>query len=164
MCVCVCVLILQVKHVLHYAVIAVCMNIQSTEPNDVSPYARQKDMKAHIILPGTCIEVLTPTCTSTYRQFIICMSYLSKFHYQARFCLQISYPAISITVLIGFLNCGSFIVYTLLSWTSKVFTLSVFLPGTHVHVVLLGTQLCILPYYGKRKQVTNHPNLKKWCS
>ena len=40
----------------------------------------------------------------------------------------------------GFLNCGSFIVHALLPGTSKAFTMSVFLPGAHIYVILLGTQ------------------------
>ena len=50
--------------------------------------------------------------------------------YQARFGLQISYPAILFTILIEFLNCGSFIVHALLTLTSKAFTYSFFMPDT----------------------------------
>ena len=53
--------------------------------------------------------------------------------YQARFCLQISHPAILFTMLKGFLNCGSYIVHILLLGTHKEFTLSVFLPGARSH-------------------------------
>ena len=60
--------------------------------------------------------------------------------YQARFGLKISYPAIVFTMVIGLLNCGSFIVHILLLGTSKVFTLSVFLPCACVHVLLPGTR------------------------
>ena len=60
--------------------------------------------------------------------------------YQARFCLQISYPAIWFTMLMWFFNCGSFIVHALLPGTSKVFTLSVFLPGARIHIFLPGMQ------------------------
>ena len=49
--------------------------------------------------------------------------------YQARFCLQISYPVIVFTMLMGFLYRGRFIVYVLLPGTSKAFTLSIFLAG-----------------------------------
>ena len=95
-------------------------------------------------------EVLTPT--PTYRQFIICTFYLSKFHNQARFCLQISYPTILFTMLMGFLNGGSFIIHVLLPGTRKVFTLSGFLPGTCAHVLQPGTQRnaseqsCLIPF------------------
>ena len=54
-------------------------------------------------------------------------------------------------MLVGSLNCGSFIIHVLLPATSKVFTLSDFLLGAHVHVLLLGTQrygnsVCVLNY------------------
>ena len=61
--------------------------------------------------------------------------------YHARFCLQTLYPEILFTMLKGFWNCGSFIGHSLLLRTSKAFTLSVFLPGTHV---LPGTRRCNL--------------------
>ena len=80
------------------------------------------------------------------------MFYLSEFHiYQARFGLKISYPAIVFTMVIGLLNCGSFIVHILLLGTSKVFTLSVFLPCACVHVLLPGTRRYI-QYVKKRGQ------------
>ena len=60
--------------------------------------------------------------------------------YQARVGLKISYSAIVYTMVIGMLNCGSFIVHILLLGTSKVFTLSVFLPCACVHVLLPGTR------------------------
>ena len=83
-------------------------------------------------------EVLTRT--STYRQFFICLYVLFvEISHQAQFCLQISHPTILFTMLMGFLNCCSFIIHALLPGTSKVFTLSVFLPGAHVHILLLGT-------------------------
>ena len=104
-----------------------------------------------IILPGTCIWSLD----TYFNLFIIYNLYVSfvKLSYQARFCLQISYPEILFTMLMGFLNGGSFIVHALLPVTSKVFTLSAFLPGAHwhIHVLLLGTQrnasktLCLIP-------------------
>ena len=58
-----------------------------------------------------------------------------KISYQARFCLQISHPAILFIMLKGLLDCGSFIVHILLPGTRKAFTLSVFLLGVSVHVV-----------------------------
>ena len=56
--------------------------------------------------------------------------------YLARFSLHISHPAIIFTMLIGFLNYGSFlnIVHALLPGTSKALTLSVFLLGASVHI------------------------------
>ena len=84
------------------------------------------------------LEVLTST--STYRQLIIFMFLFVIISYQARFCLQISYPAILFTMLVGFLNHGNFIVDILLSETSKAFTLSGSLPGASIHIVLLSTQ------------------------
>ena len=65
---------------------------------------------------------------------------LVEISYQARFCLQILYPEILFTMLKGFWNHGSFIVHVHLLGTRKSFTLSVFLPGTRVHVVLPGTR------------------------
>ena len=47
-----------------------------------------------------------------------CIS-LSKFYTQARYCLQISYPAILYAMLMGFLNRESVIVHALLPGTSK---------------------------------------------
>ena len=58
--------------------------------------------------------------------------YVSKlwYHYQARFCLLISYPAILFTMLMGFLNRGSLsFTCILLPWTNKAFTFSIFLRG-----------------------------------
>ena len=46
------------------------------------------------------LKVLTPT--STYRQFIILYVLFVKISYQARFCLQISYHASLLTILIGY--------------------------------------------------------------
>ena len=93
-----------------------------------------------IVLPGTCVELLTPaSCTlSLIYHLYVLFVWIS---YQARFGLKISYPAIVFTMVIGFLNCGSFIVHILLLGTSKVFTLSVFLPCACVHVLLPGTRL-----------------------
>ena len=99
-----------------------------------------------IVLPGQAhlFEVLTPT--STYRKFIIFKVLFVIFSYKARFCLQMSYPAILFTMLMGFLNRGSFIIHALLPGTSKVgvfsmaFTLSVFLLGAHIHILLPGTE------------------------
>ena len=65
-----------------------------------------------IVLQGTCIWSL-----DTYFNLLpiyhlyVCLFFIS---YQARVCLQISYPAILFTMLLGFLNCGSFIVRALL--------------------------------------------------
>ena len=63
-----------------------------------------------------------------------------KISYQARFCLQISYHASLFTMLIGFLNCGSFIIHALLPGISRACTLSVFLLAACVHVLLPGTR------------------------
>ena len=91
-----------------------------------------------IVLPGTCVELLTPASPLSliYRLYVLFVWN----SYQARFGLKISYPAIVFTMVIGLLNCGSFIVHILLLGTSKVFTLSVFLPCACVHVLLPGTQ------------------------
>ena len=91
-----------------------------------------------IVLPGTCVELLTPASPlSLIYHLYVLFVWIS---YQARFGLNISYPAIVFTMVIGLLNCGSFIVHILLLGTSKVFTLSVFLPCACVHVLLPGTR------------------------
>ena len=77
-----------------------------------------------IVLPGAC-----DWSRDTYFRLLPIHNFLCfiiKILYQARFCLQISYPAILCTMLMGFLNCGSFVVHVLLPGTSKAFTLSVF--------------------------------------
>ena len=51
-----------------------------------------------IVLPGICVEVSTPT--STYRQFITWMFYLSKCHSKQDLSSNIIYPAILFTMLI----------------------------------------------------------------
>ena len=81
-----------------------------------------------IILPDARIQSFATyyNLSPIYHLYVLFVDIL----YQARFGLQISYPAISFTILIGFLNCGSFIVHALLPGTSKAFTLSVFLQGT----------------------------------
>ena len=107
-------------------------------------YARQKDANAHVILPGA------HRARHMHRTFDTCFTLSLIYNlyvlfvwssYQARFGLKISYPAIVFTMVIGLLNCGSFIVHILLLGTSKVFTLSVFLPCACVHVLLPGTRL-----------------------
>ena len=109
-----------------------------------SSYARQKDANAHVILPGA-----HRSARHVRRTFDTCFTLSLIYHlyvlfvwisYQARFGLKISYPAIVFTMVIGLLNCESFIVHILLLGTSKVFTLSVFLPCACVHVLLPGTQ------------------------
>ena len=69
-------------------------------------------------------KVLTPS--STYFQFYHLYVLFVEISYQARFYLQISYSSILFTMLIGFLNRGSFIIYILLLGMSKLFTFSVF--------------------------------------
>ena len=51
-------------------------------------------------------------------------------------CLLVSYPAMLFTMLMGFLNRGSVIVHGHLPGTSKVFTLSAFLPGIQQSLVV----------------------------
>ena len=110
----------------------------------IPSYARQKDANAHVILPGA-----HRSARHMRRTFDTCFTLSLIYHlyvlfvwisYQARFGLKISYPAIVFTMVIGLLNCGSFIVHILLLGTSKVFTLSVFLPCACVHVLLPGTR------------------------
>ena len=110
----------------------------------ISLCARQNDVNAHVILPGA-----HRSARHMRRTFDTCFTLSLIYHlyvlfvwisYQARFGLKISYPAIVFTMVIGLLNCGSFIVHILLLGTSKVFTLSVFLPCACVHVLLPGTQ------------------------
>ena len=110
----------------------------------LSSCARQNGVNAHVILPGA-----HRSARHMRRTFDTCFTLSLSYHlyvlfvwisYQARFGLKISYPAIVFTMVIGLLNCGSFIIHILLLGTSKVFTLSVFLPCACVHVLLPGTQ------------------------
>ena len=114
--------------------------------------ARQNDVNAHIILPGSHrsakhMRITFDTCftLSLIYHLYVLFVWIS---YQARFGLKISYPAIVFIMVIGLLNCGSFIVHILLLGTSKVFTLSVFLPCACVHVLLPGTRRngCIIVF------------------
>ena len=109
----------------------------------ISLYARQKDANAHVILPGA-----HRSARHMRRTFDTCFTLSLIYHlyvlflwisYQARLGLKI-YPAIVFTMVIGLLNWGSFIVHIVLLGTSKVFTLSVFLPCACVHVLLPGTR------------------------
>ena len=109
----------------------------------ISLCARQNDVNAHVI-PGA-----HRSARHMRRTFDTCFTLSLIYHlyvlfvwisYQARFGLKISYPAIVFTMVIGLLNCGSFIVHILLLGTSKVFTLSVFLPCAWVHILLPGTR------------------------
>ena len=79
---------------------AVCQNVTSIY-HTVVLGAQQNDVNARIVLPGThhstrhmlhAFEIWTPT--STYCQLLICMFFCFFISYQARFCLQMSYPAI----------------------------------------------------------------------
>ena len=106
--------------------------------------ARQNDVNAHVILPGA-----NRSARHMRRTFDTCFTLSLIYHlyvlfvwisYQARYGLKLSYPTIVFTMVIGLLNCGSFIVHILLLGTSKVFTLSVFLPCACVHVLLPGTR------------------------
>ena len=62
--------------------------------------------------------------------------------YQARFGLKISYPAIVFTMVLGLLNCGSFIVHILLLGTEAKSSHCQFfcMPCACVHVLLPGTR------------------------
>ena len=79
-------------------------------------------------------HLLQPIANSS----LVCV--ICRIAYQTRFCLQMSYPAILFTMLMGLSNYRSFIVHALLPRTSKAFALSTFLPGACVHVLLPGTQ------------------------
>ena len=89
--------------------------------------------------------------------------------FQARFCFQISYPAILITMLLEFLYCGSYTVHALLPGTSKAFTLSVLLPDAYVHILLPGTQQYLLTFSSSSRinYFKNCPNSQRlfslWC-
>ena len=120
--------------------------------HNISMGAWQNDMNVHVILPGThCCARHMHWGLDTYFNlssiFITYMFYLSKFHTKQEFGLQISYPAILFTMLLGILNCGSFIVRALLPGTSTAFTLPVFLLGARIHVLLPGIQRYILTYF-----------------
>ena len=73
--------------------------------------------------------------------------------YQAKFCLQISHPAILFSMQIEFLSRQNFIVHILLPGTCKAFTLSVFLPGARFHVVLPGIRFVTFQYNKSHKDV-----------
>ena len=97
--------------------------------------ARKNNVNAHIILPGGCVWSLDTyfNLSQIYHVYVLFVDV----SYQARLLLQISYPAILFTMLIGFFN---FIVHVLLPGTSKALTLSFFLLGAWICVVLSGTQ------------------------
>ena len=100
----------------------------------ISLGARQNDVRAHIILPGTHHSIRHMRLKSCHLlQLIANLSFVCFICWNfipSKICLQISYLAILFTMLVGFLNGGSFIIHALLPGTSKAFTLSVFLPGT----------------------------------
>ena len=98
-----------------------------------------------IVLPGACVWGLdTYFILSPINHFDVIFGEIS---YQAIFCFQILYPAILSTMLIGLLNTGSLVFNALLPGTSKAFTLSVFLLGAHLHVLLPGTPICMHKYF-----------------
>ena len=105
------------------------------QQNDASALRTHQEL---VILPGACVWSLDTyfNLSPIYHFYVLFI----EISHQASFCLQISYPAILFTVLMGFLNHGSFIVHVLLPGTSKAFTLSVIMPGARVHVLLPGTQ------------------------
>ena len=107
--------------------------------------ARQNKVNAHIVLPGThhstrCMRLKSWHQLKHNGQFMYNYVLFVQVSYQARFCLQISYPATLFTMLMGFFNRGSFIIHIRLPGTSKAFTFSVFLPGARVHIVLPAAQ------------------------
>ena len=129
------------------------MNVDSKAERwrHTSSCARQNDVNAHVILPGA-----HRSARHMRRTFDTCFTLSLIYHlyvlfvwisYQARFGLKISYPAIV-------LNCGSFIVHILLLGTSKVFTLSVFLPCACVHDLLPGTQRHVKRGGGERWKIS----------
>ena len=66
---------------------------------------RKNNVNTHIVLPSNssfCHVILKSW------QLLQPIAKVVKISYQARFCFQISYPAILLTMLIGFLNCGRF--------------------------------------------------------
>ena len=120
-------------------------------------------MNAHVILPGA-----HRSARHVRRTFDTCFTLSLIYHlyvlfvwisYQARFGLKISYPAIVFTMVIWLLNCGSFIVHILLLRTSKVFTLSVFLPCACVHVLLPGTRRINENTYSMKCMLLQHPTI-----
>ena len=87
----------------------------------------QNDVNTRIVLPGNssfcqaqAFEVLTPT--PTYRQFVICLFYLSKFHTKHDFVFRYH-------ILQFYLHC---------KWGFLI--MGVFLSGALVDVLLPGTQ------------------------
>ena len=90
-----------------------------------------------VVLPGACVWSLDTyfNLLPIYHLYVLFV----KISYQTRFCLQI-YPAILFTMLMGFSTRGSYVLHVLLPGTSKACTLSVFMPGAGVHILLPGTQ------------------------
>ena len=113
----------------------------------ISSGARHDDVNARTILPGNPHSVRRMRLKyghilvwfSTYRQFVICRFYFSKFHTKRDFVFKNHGRQILFTMLMRISIHGSFIVHALLPGTSKAFTLSVFLKG-RVHILLPGTQ------------------------
>ena len=84
-----------------------------------------------VVLPGTHRSARRMRLKSWHANLSF-MFYLSKFHTKQYFVI----------LVIGFINRWSFIDHALLLGTSNAFTLSAFLPGECVHVLLPGTRGC----------------------
>ena len=114
---------------------------------NMSSSARQNDMNACVVLPGThssarhmllnSWHLLLPIASLSFVRFI-CWNFITKQDFVLKSHILQIYS--QITMVMGFLHNGRFIIYFLLPGTSKASTLSVFLLGAQVHVLLLGTQ------------------------
>ena len=112
----------------------ILLRARQNDVNAMCHFARKSSFcQAHTFKSG---HLLQPIANLSFVVFFV------KISYQARFCLQLSYCAILFTMLMRFLN-QSFLLHVLLPGKSKAFTLSDFLPGTCVHVILP----CIRRYY-----------------
>ena len=149
LCVCVCVCVCSCVHVYKHAYgghVACTLHIVVCPAEGCECMTLHVSFCRKLILPGALVWSLGLDTYFNLSPIYNFMLYkFVKISYLFRFCLQISYPAILFTMLMGFLNHGSFIFHALLPVTSKAFTLSIFLPGACIHALLPGTQRYIKP-------------------
>ena len=91
--------------------------------------------------PVSWVNVGNIRRSSEYLNIWIFEYFICQNSYQARFCLRISYPAILFTMLMEFLNRGSFIVRALSAGNKQsVHIVSFPLLGARIHILLPGTR------------------------
>ena len=117
-----------------------CMHVSFCRQLFVLPGAR--------VLKSWHLRVLQPIANLSFICFI-CQKFHTKQHFVFNYHILHSCNLIYF-MLMEFLNLGRFVIHILLSWTRKAFTLSVFLPGTHIHIVLPGRrQILYTPYISR---------------